>query len=459
MTKQQRLILIVSILASFVAFLDGSVVNVALPAISRDLGGGLAIQQWVVDAYLITLGSLIMVAGSLSDLYGRQKVLLAGLGGFLISSLLCAISPDANFLIVMRALQGIAGALLVPSSLALIMSAFSGAPQGKAIGTWTAWTGISFIVGPLVGGFLVDALSWRFIFIINVLPIALTLWLLRWVTKEDMTKERTRIDTVGAVLCSVGLAAAVFGLIEQPHYGWGSWRIWPILAAGLLLLLAFGFYEKRLSERAMLPLSLFKVRNFSVGNLATAMIYAGLSLSTFLIVIFLQQVAKYSAFSAGLSLLPVTLLMFFLSGKVGALSGRFGARWFMTAGPFVAAGGFALMLRVDSDVHYWTRLLPAVILFGCGLTLTVAPLTSAILGSIDKRRSGIASAVNNAVARIAGLVAVAAIGLAVGHRLTVGGFHRGVMVMVVLMLLGSLISALGIQNHAPVVAVSKTPIE
>jgi len=251
MNKQQKLVLIISILASFVVFLDGSVVNVALPAISRNLGGGLVTQQWVIDAYLISLGSLILLAGSLSDLFGRKRILKAGLIGFAVTSLLCAIAPSSGFLIIARGFQGVAGALLVPSSLALIISSFSGEEQGKAIGTWTAWTGISFIIGPLLGGFMVDVLSWRLIFAINLLPIAVCLKLLTSLKQPEQTKN-VKVDIWGAVLCSLGLSLAVFGLIEQPHYGWSSPMILAPLISGLLLLLGFIWYEKR-NEAPMLP--------------------------------------------------------------------------------------------------------------------------------------------------------------------------------------------------------------
>ena len=270
MERSQRFVLFISILASFVAFLDGSVVNVALPAISRELGGGLATQAWVVDAYLITLGSLILLAGSLSDLLGRRRILKAGLIGFAAASLLCAVAPNSFILIVARALQGIAGALLVPSSLALIMSAFSGKSQGKAIGSWTAWTGIAFIVGPLLGGILVDTLSWRYIFAINVIPIAICLRLLRHIEQDRPTG--AKLDVIGALLCSAGLSGAVFGLIEQPKYGWGSPVIFVPLIGGILALITFVIYEKR-AQNAMLPLSLFAIRNFSFGNAATLAIY------------------------------------------------------------------------------------------------------------------------------------------------------------------------------------------
>lgn len=446
MTKQQRLILLVSILASFLAFLDSSVISVALPAIDRELGGGLSTQQWVTGSYLVTLGALILVAGSMSDLFGRRKVLIWGIVGFGVTSLLCAIAPTAATLIIARALQGVFGALLVPSSLALIISSFDGPAQGKAIGSWTAWTGISFVIGPLIGGILVDALSWRYVFLINIIPTLITLWLIRRLEEtSDRTNKRTKVDGIGAVLCTLGLAAAVYALIEQPHFGWQHPLIGGALAAGIAMLGLFIWHERR-AKNPMLPLSLFRIRNFSVGNLATVAIYAGLSVATFLITIFVQEVGHYTALTAGLSILPVTIIMFLLSSRFGALAGKYGPRFFMALGPLIAAGGFALMLTTDATVSYWTQLFPGVLLFGVGLSVTVAPLTSAVLGTIDKQHAGIGSAINNAVSRIAGLIAVASIGLVIGQELTLEGFHRGIIVMVVLLVAGGIISALGIQN-------------
>lgn len=445
MTKQQRLVIVVSVLASFVAFLDGSVVNVALPAINHDLGGGLLTQEWVVDAYLITLGSLILVAGSLSDLFGRKRIVSLGLVGFALASVLCALAPNATFLIIARAIQGVAGALLVPSSLALIMSSFSGGEQGKAIGTWTAWTGISFIIGPLLGGFLVDAASWRLIFAINIIPITVTLLLLRALHQPEHTRSDTKVDIIGSVLCAGGLAGTVFALIEQPRYGWADPLIYIPSLAGLILLGIFIWWERRL-KNPMLPLSLFKIRNFSAGNLATASIYSGLSIATFLIVIYLQQVSHYSAFFAGLSLLPVTIIMFTLSPRFGALAGKIGPRLFMSVGPMVAAIGFLLMLRLQTNVSYVTQLLPGVLVFALGLSMTVAPLTTAVLKDVDTRHSGVASAINNAVSRISGLIAIAVIGVVTGAHIDVHGFHRAILVTAGLLLVGGIISAFGIQN-------------
>jgi len=445
MKTREKLVLLIAILSSFVAFLDGSVVGVALPQISEHLGGGLLTQQWVNDAYLITLGTLILAAGSLSDIFGRKKIITIGLYGFLITSLLCAIAPTAEVLIIARALQGIAGALLVPSSLALIISAFSGVEQAKAIGRWTAWTGIAFIIGPLVGGLLVDFASWRWIFVINVIPIAIALVLLKRLTFEEEIKVRAKVDVLGIILGALGLGGIVYALIEQGSLGWNNPIIWVTFAIGVALLIAFVLHERR-AKQPMLPLNLFNVRNFSVGNIATFFIYAALSLQGFIMVIFLQQVAGYSATTAGLVSLPITFIMFFLSSKFGALSGKYGPRLFMAAGPIIAGIGVLYMLTVTVPTNYWTQLLPGIILFGLGLSITVAPLTSAILGSIKSAQAGIGSAINNAVSRIAGLLAVAVIGVFVGTSLTLSGFHTGMIICAVLLIAGGIVSAVGIKN-------------
>ncbi len=441
----QRLVLVVAVLASFIAFLDGTVITVALPAIIRELGGGISTQQWVVDAYLITLGGIILLAGSLSDAFGRKRVLIWGLVAFAAASVLCAVAPSAPFLIAARGLQGVAGALLVPSSLALIFSTFSGAGQARAIGAWTAWTSTAFIAGPLIGGLLVDLSSWRLVFAINLLPIAATLVLLARLPSDPPADADTRVDIVGAVLGVLGLALPVFALIEQANFGWGSPVILVPLIGGSLCFVAFILHEKR-TRQPMMPLSLFRVRNFWVGNVATTMIYAALSLGTFILAVFLQQVGGYSATLAGLALLPVSILSVALSGIVGQLAGRFGPRLFMSLGPFTAGIGFFILLRVDASVTYFSQVLPGVVIFGLGLTLTVAPLTSAILGAIDPRRAGIASAVNNAVSRVAGLVAIAAAGIIVGPVLDLEGFHRAVIATGILLVGGGIVSGLGIQN-------------
>lgn len=447
MTRQQRLVLVIAILASFVAFLDGSVVTVALPAISNELGGGLSTQQWVVDAYLITLGALILVAGSFSDVFGRVLVIRVGLWGFGLTSLACAIAPTVELLVVSRALQGVAAALLVPSSLALIMSTFRGGPQAKAIGSWTAWTSAAFIAGPIIGGALVDLLSWRLVFAINVLPIALTLVLL---TKVDMKGERdrsTKIDFLGAVLCVFGIGAPVFSLIEQQNYGWASPIIWVPLALGILALAAF-LWRQATTAQPMMPLDLFRVRNFAVGNIATFFVYGALGFSSLIIVVFLQQIGGWPATLAGIAVLPITTILMVLSSLFGSLSGRYGPRLFMAVGPIVAGVGHLAMLTVTRDVNYWWQLLPGIVLVGVGLAITVAPLTAAILGSISEKQSGIGSAINNAISRVAGLITVAMLGLIVGSSLDVDGMHRALVVAGALLITGGVVSAVGIRNAA-----------
>ena len=447
--------LAVAILASFVAFLDGSVVNVALPAISRDLAGlldsgldALTLQQWVVDAYLVTLGALILLAGSLSDVHGRKRVLVVGIAGFGVTSVACALAPTGVFLVVARALQGVSGALLVPSSLALIIATFTGPAQSRAIGSWTAWTSVAGLAGPLVGGIFVDAFSWRWVFAINVLPIAVTLWLLRGVPRGARIEGR-HIDGLGATLATVGLAGTVFGLIELGARGWGSALVWAPVAVGVVSLVAFVVWELH-DPDPMLPMSLFSVRNFAVGNVATLVVYGALGLVSFAISIFLQQVAGYSAFEAGLAQLPSTLVMIALSTRFGALAGRLGPRWFMAVGPVVAAAGMLTLLWTNAEAPYLTQVLPGVVLLGLGLAITVAPLTAAILGAVPTEDAGIGSAVNNAVARVAGLVTVACAGIVVGSTFDVAGFHRAMLLCAVLLAVGGAVSAVGITNRPEV---------
>ncbi|HLW96948.1 MAG TPA: MFS transporter [Solirubrobacteraceae bacterium] len=412
LSRSQRLTLLACILGSSTAFLDGTLVNVALPSIRAELHGGLATQQWVVDGYLLTLGSLLLVGGSLGDIFGRRRVFAWGVASFGVASLLCAAAPNATLLIAARALQGVAGAALVPSTLALIMDTFQEHQRAAAIGAWTAWSGIATAIGPLAGGLLVQLGSWRWIFVVNVPFVVATLWLLGHAPRGLATAP-ARVDWVGGLLAALGLGGPVFALIEQPHYGWSSGRVWPALAAGFALFACFVLWERR-CRAPMLPLELFAIRNFSVGNLATFAYYAALGTTTFFLVVFLQQVAGYSPLASGLSLMPLSILMFLLARRFGAIADRVGPRLFMGIGPLVTAAGLLwLLLRVDAHASYAGEVLPGVVVFALGLALTVAPLTAAVLGSVASGHSGVASGVNNAVARVAGMIAVAAVGAAV----------------------------------------------
>jgi len=418
----KRIVLVAAILGSFVAFLDSTVVNVALPAIEEDLGGGLAGQQWVVNAYLLMLGSLILVGGSFGDLFGERRVFAIGVGGFGAASVLCAVAPTIEVLVAARALQGVFGALLTPASLAILVATYPPEERGMAIGAWTAWTGIATVVGPVAGGQLVDAASWRWIFAINVPFVVLAIVLARRVPERAEAPARPRIDWLGAGLCAVGLAGPVLALIEQPTRGWGDPLVLGGLLGGAVLLAAFVVHERR-SAHPMLPLALFRSRNFAWGNLETFAVYAGLGVIFFLLVLFLQQVAGYTALEAGLATLPSTVVMFFLSRRFGMLADRFGPRAFMGFGPLVSAAGLALLaMQMDATVDYWAEVLPGVLVFSLGLSITVAPLTAAILAGADDSNAGIASGVNNAIARVAGLLAVAGIGALVAARLGAPSF-------------------------------------
>ena len=411
--QTQRLILVAAILGTTVVTVDSTVVNVALPAIAEDLGGGLAGQQWTANAYLVTLGSLLLIGGSLGDIFGERRVFAFGVAAFGVTSLACALAPTIEILVAARALQGVAGALLTPAALAVIVANFAPDERGKAVGAWTAWGGIGTVLGPLIGGQLVDAASWRWIFAINVPIVIGTMWLILRVVPQARERDPdARVDVVGALLCAFGLAGITFGLIEQPLRGWGSPMVAGPLVVGALLFAGFLVWEAR-TRHPMLPLTLFKRHNFAFGNIETFAMYGGLGLLFFFLVLFLQQVAGWSATAAGTASIPVTLMMFGLSTRFGALADRYGPRFFMGVGPLVTAAGLAWFLRLDTDVNYLTDLLPGLLVFGLGLSITVAPLTSTVLADADESNAGIASGVNNAIARVAGLVAIAAVGAVV----------------------------------------------
>ncbi len=453
MNHTQRLTLFAAILGSAVATIDSTIVNVALPSIERDLGGGLAAQQWVSNGYLLTLGSLLLIGGSLGDIFGERRVFSIGLAAFGAFSIACAAAPTIGVLLAARALQGAAGALLMPSSLAVIVSAFSRQQRGKAIGAWTAWGAIASIIGPLAGGAIVGSASWRWIFAINPPLIAITLVLVALAVPPAPRLARRPVDFLGACLCVAGLGGIVFALIEQPHYGWAAPAILVPLILGALALIAFIAYERRASE-PMLKLDLFAQRNFAIGNLETLTMYAGLSALFFFLVIFLQQVAGFSALKSGLATLPVTAIMFVLSRRFGALADRLGARLFMGLGPLVAAGGILLLLRTGMHTSFAGDLLPALAVFGLGLSMTVAPLTATVLAEADDGDAGIASGINNAIARVAGLVGVSVIGVIAAGSLradtfahnaqSVSAFHDALIICAALVAAGGVCAGLGI---------------
>ena len=412
----KRLTLVATILGSSIAILDSSVVSVALPSIQRNLGGGLAGQQWVSNSYLLTLGSLILLGGSLGDIFGERRIFALGVAGFGLTSLLCALAPTIGLLVAFRALHGAAGALLTPSSLAVIVSTFPERERGPAIGTWTAWGTIAGALGPLVAGAILGVGSWRWIFVINVPLVVGCLWLIRRaVPSSNPSASHRHVDVIGALLCVLGLGGTVFALIEQPRLGWSNPAVFGSLIGGVTLFAAFLLYESRARD-PMLRLDLFKSRNFAVGNVETLALYGGLSALFFFLVLYLQQVAGYSPLKSGLALLPESVVMFALSRRFGALADRLGPRLFMGGGPLIAGAGMLMLLTFGVHVNYLTEVLPGILLFSVGLSITVAPLTAAILAGIDQAEAGIGSAVNNAVARVSGLIATVAIGAIVAGQ-------------------------------------------
>jgi EmrB/QacA subfamily drug resistance transporter len=409
-SRRQLLTLVATILGSTVVFLDSTVVNVALPAISDGLNADLAGQQWVVEAYMLTLVSLLLVGGSLGDQFGRRRMFVMGLIGFGVTSALCAVAPTVEFLVAARALQGVTGALLVPGSLAIVAATFEGAARGKAVGTWTAWTGIATVIGPAGGGALIGLTSWRAIFWVNLPLIVGTVMLTLHAVEESRDPDAFRgIDWGGIVLSAAGLGGPVFALIEQPTRGWSDPVVWVPLLAGVACFALFVLHEAR-ARHPMMDLGLFRIRNFAIANLTTLSAYAGLIGGLFFVGLFLQQVAGYSPLEAGLATTPISVILFVLSPRWGRLASGTGPRLPMTLGPIVGGIGLLLMMRVGSSADYVTDVLPAILVFGLGLSATVAPLTATVLDSVEERHVGIASGINNGVSRVAGLLAIAILG-------------------------------------------------
>jgi EmrB/QacA subfamily drug resistance transporter len=434
-------------LGSGIAFLDGTVVNAALPSIGQSFHASFSGLQWVVTSYLLALGSLLVLGGSLGDRFGRRRMFVVGVIGFSVASLGCGLAPTLATLVLARLVQGVAAAALVPGSLALISASIHPDDRGAAIGRWTGMTGVASAIGPFLGGWLIDAVSWRWVFLINVpLAIAAVALTQRFVpeTKGDATG---RTDSGGALTLSVGLAGVVYALIEQPRHGWTT-LVASALAVGVFSLVAFFVIESR-HEQPMVPMAVFRNRQFAGGNAVTFVVWGALGAVLFLLTLHLQQDLGYSALEAGASTLPITVMMLLFSGRSGALAQRIGPRLPMTVGPFVLAGAFVLYRRVSPGQSYIAGVLPAVVVMGFGLVITVSPLTTAVLGAISGSHAGVASAINNAVSRVAGLLAIATLptlaGVPLGGGLG-GGFGRAMTICCGLCVVGGVIAWAAIRS-------------
>jgi len=458
-TPAARWVVLATVLGSGVAFLDGSVVNVALPAIGRDLHASIAALQWILDGYLLTLSALLLLGGSLGDIYGRKRVYLIGLVAFTAASLLCGLAPNAGALVAARAVQGIGGALLVPGSLAILSATFHPDDRPVAISAWAGLAGVASAVGPFVGGWLVEAVSWRLVFFINLPIAALALYVtMRHVPETRDETSDHHPDIPGALTAAVGLGGLTYVLIEARHLSTGAVVALSLVAVAAIA--AFAVAELR-SAHPMLPFSLFRSSQFTGANLTTLAVYAALSGAMFLLVLMLQLVLHYGAVASGAALLPITFLVMALSARSGALSRRTGPRLPMTVGPLVMTAGLVVMGRLAPGSHYATGVLPGVVLLGLGLALVVGPLTAAVLATVDEHHLGAASAANNMVARVAGLLAVALLpgvagmgGSANDTNALAHGFGRAMNVTAVLCAAGGLIALATIRRAKAVADVT-----
>jgi EmrB/QacA subfamily drug resistance transporter len=442
-----RWVLFATVLGSGIAFLDSTVVNVALPQMDADLEAGVSGLQWTLNSYLLTLSALLLLGGSLGDLYGRRKMFVAGLVGFGAASAMCTFAPTIELLVVARAVQGIAAALLVPGSLAIISASFQPDDRAAAIGAWSGLSGVATAFGPFIGGWLVDAWTWRLVFLINIplVVIAIFVTLKHVPETRDETAEQ-RVDISGAIAAALGLGGIVYALIEGPVRGWGQPIVLGSIAVGVLASIVFVVVEMR-SSHPMLPLRIFRNVQFSAANATTLVVYAALGGALFLLVVQLQESMGYSALEAGAALFPLDVLLLVLSPRVGRWSTVIGPRIPMTIGPIVAGVGIGMLVMVEPGASYVTGVLPPTIVFALGMAFTVAPLTATVLGAVESRHAGIASGVNNAVARTAGLLAVALLpliggfaGKAIDPDTFTDGFHRASLVSGALCVVGGFIS-------------------
>jgi len=453
-TPTGRWVIVATVLGSGMAAIDATVVGIALPTIGRQFHASLGTLQWVVTGYTLTLASLLLLGGSLGDHFGRRRIFAIGVVWFTLASATCAVVPGTTALIVARILQGIGGALLTPGSLAILQASFDPDDRGRAIGAWSGLGGVATAAGPLLGGYLIAAASWRFIFVINVpLGVVVLFISIRHVPESRDPTAVHHIDVLGALLATVALAGVTYGLIEGPEQGWAKPAVTTMLAVGIVSAAAFILVE-RASSAPMLPLSVFRLRQFTVTNGVTFIVYAALGGALFLLPVQLQVADHYSPLESGLALLPLTLIMLALSARSGKLATRIGPRLQMSVGPVVVGVGLALLARVATDSNYLSGVLPAVLVFGFGLAITVAPLTATALAAVPSEHSGLASAVNNDVARIGSLIAVAVLpalagisGVSYLHPAEFSkGFRTATFVAAALCLAGGVLSAVGIRN-------------
>jgi EmrB/QacA subfamily drug resistance transporter len=432
-------VMVVATMVSMVAFFDVTVVNLALPATERDLGGGLCLQQWVVDGYLLAQAAMILPGGSISDLFGRVPVIRFGLVAFGAGSVLAATAPSPVMLITGRVVQGLGAAFLVPGSLALINSTFDRADRPAAIGSWTAWTGTAFALGPLLGGMAVDLLSWRWIYALSAVPMVIGFALTFWLCPVPRPAQRAPLDVAGAALSAAGLTGTVYALIESRDHGWTDARVAASLIVGVAALVAFVAWQRR-APHPLVPLSLFTIRNFAGANVTSAFVYGAIAMGALAISLYTQEVAGYCATVAGLATLPTPVVSFLFAKRVGKLAARFGPRVFLTVGPILAGVGL-LLIRPGHGFNIVTHLLPGTIVVAIGSVLTLTPLAAASLGSVDPARSGVAAALQNAVGRTSALSSVACVGLIAAGTLTDSGFARLLQVAAGLYFIGALVGA------------------